>query len=281
MCGGQRGAVMTPTEERIIQMLKENTGRHFLDSGGAYGRHWERNQHRDFLSEPPCKTEIRWKNEREEDGKIIGDLDEVLIVYNIFHFLNNFLDWDETAQKIEKEFYEFATSDDYKKETWEDCLDAFCKTRGYVGVGGAYTYNYETILSQDIIYNPFETNEGDELMIIRVHNGCDARGGFTSPAFFSLVDDNDYFLLAMNDVYASCKGYSPEMKAGVDGLFDLPYERCPHNWSSDDGGHHWYYNGCCPSEKELFDMVHYDVESGKVICNDCKGVVEFHVMEGC
>jgi hypothetical protein len=32
------------TEKIIYKMLTENTGEHFLDSGGAYGRHWQRNQ---------------------------------------------------------------------------------------------------------------------------------------------------------------------------------------------------------------------------------------------
>ena len=31
-------------KKKVIEMLQENTGRHMLDSGGAYGRHWERNQ---------------------------------------------------------------------------------------------------------------------------------------------------------------------------------------------------------------------------------------------
>ena len=32
------------TEKIIYKLLTENTGEHFLDSGGAYGRHWQRNQ---------------------------------------------------------------------------------------------------------------------------------------------------------------------------------------------------------------------------------------------
>lgn len=34
---------MTTTREIIYAMLTSNTGSHMLDSGGAYGRHWERN----------------------------------------------------------------------------------------------------------------------------------------------------------------------------------------------------------------------------------------------
>ena len=32
------------TEKVIREMLTESTGRHMLDSGGIYGRHWEKNQ---------------------------------------------------------------------------------------------------------------------------------------------------------------------------------------------------------------------------------------------
>jgi hypothetical protein len=34
------------TEQAIYEMLTESTGTHFLDSGGATGRHWQQNQKR-------------------------------------------------------------------------------------------------------------------------------------------------------------------------------------------------------------------------------------------
>lgn len=43
------------TKEVILSQLQENTGRHMLDSGGAYGRSWERNQGKtwdDFTKNP-------------------------------------------------------------------------------------------------------------------------------------------------------------------------------------------------------------------------------------
>lgn len=42
------------TAEVIASMLTENTGRHMLDSGGAYGRNWERNHGRDVESFSRC-----------------------------------------------------------------------------------------------------------------------------------------------------------------------------------------------------------------------------------
>ena len=44
-------------KDTIKSMLLENTGKHFLDSGGESGRHWQRNQQRDFDSEPPITIE--------------------------------------------------------------------------------------------------------------------------------------------------------------------------------------------------------------------------------
>ena len=40
------------TGDVLKATLLENTGRHFMDSGGAYGRAWQENQGRDFASEP-------------------------------------------------------------------------------------------------------------------------------------------------------------------------------------------------------------------------------------
>jgi hypothetical protein len=51
-------------ETMVEQMLKTSTGTSILDSGSAYGRNWQRNQTRDFKSEPACEVEIR-----EYEGK--------------------------------------------------------------------------------------------------------------------------------------------------------------------------------------------------------------------
>ena len=45
----------TDLDRRLHAAFTENTGAHFLDSGGAYGRHWERNAGRtvqDFIDAP-------------------------------------------------------------------------------------------------------------------------------------------------------------------------------------------------------------------------------------
>ncbi len=47
-------------EELITAMLKENTGSHFLDSGGAYGRNWQRNQKVDFEENQPVTVDTAY-----------------------------------------------------------------------------------------------------------------------------------------------------------------------------------------------------------------------------
>ncbi len=47
-----------PLERKIAEMMTENTGTHFLDSGGESGRFWQRNQGKDFKKEQPSTYKI-------------------------------------------------------------------------------------------------------------------------------------------------------------------------------------------------------------------------------
>jgi hypothetical protein len=61
------------TSKVIYEMLTENTGKHFLDSGGEDGRHWQHNQKRSFKD---------FKNEPEISK------DDDIITKSLFHHLN-------------------------------------------------------------------------------------------------------------------------------------------------------------------------------------------------
>jgi hypothetical protein len=39
---------LTPTERMLLAMLREDTGKHMLDSGGDDSRHWQRNRKRNI-----------------------------------------------------------------------------------------------------------------------------------------------------------------------------------------------------------------------------------------
>lgn len=73
---------MNNIQEIIYKMLTENTGKHFLDSGGSSNRHWQRNQVKtldDFINESEQTFEVGF----DKDGKA----DEVLRNVSVFHYL--------------------------------------------------------------------------------------------------------------------------------------------------------------------------------------------------
>lgn len=79
---------MSKTSEVLIKMLKENTGCSPLDSGGGSGRHWQRNQSRDFQAEPKVRQSFDAYN-----GQV-----SVYAKISTFHWLNAHLEFDPELQ---------------------------------------------------------------------------------------------------------------------------------------------------------------------------------------
>lgn len=258
-------------KEVVVGMLKENTGQHLLDSGGAYGRHWQRNQTRDFDKEPACKVQL--------SGKEDGTIDEVMVYYNLYHFMINFLELDKDTDKINKQFQKFATSDTMKEESWEDCLDEFRKKKKLDYKGGYYTYNQggECILDQDIVYD-FVASKDNDYVIIRVHGGCDARSGFSSPVFFKYGCEEGAFLNALTQVYAYCTGVTPELSTKKGDLFNSPEIRCGLTLDSYNGGYSWD-DAETGQRVRLDDVAYYDMEGECLRCVKCKSRIEFSVAD--
>jgi len=225
------------TKQVIAKMLKENTGSHFLDSGGSpkydkngnylgsshgYGRHFERNQLRTFEDEPYSILRI----------------DEYGIEYtrNIFHFLTENLYYEKNLnnslytfeRNVSKGIYQDRFDvDEYSN--WYAIVDAWLKFKNYSSGYRDNTYNGENNLTQDFIFHMF-TDEPDiqdpdfyscEYVIIQIHNGCDARGGYTAPKIFSYED----MLLSPADGVIYCEKH----EYGVNN----------HMWYTDDN-YHWY-----------------------------------------
>jgi hypothetical protein len=78
--------------------------------------------------------------------------------------------------------------------------------------------------------------------------------------------EGGHFFSAMQDIYVSCDGYRPEMKAGKNGLFDMPAEYCEKTWDNFEEG-------------DFTNDVHYDIANEKIICNSCGGEVDIWVSE--
>lgn len=102
------------TAEKLGAMFKESTGSHFLDSGGAYGRNWERNQSRDFEKEESSTIafEIRTYNDKTPHL-------ETTIVFNTYHWLKERLTTDDDldrAMKVAVRFIRMANWRDGKRD---------------------------------------------------------------------------------------------------------------------------------------------------------------------
>ena len=79
-------------------MLTENTGKHFLDSGGSSNRHWQRNQEKtieDFMNEEEQVYQIGF----DKDGKA----NEIIRTVSVFHYLagvGSNLEFDSICNKF-------------------------------------------------------------------------------------------------------------------------------------------------------------------------------------
>lgn len=235
---------MRTIETAISEMLGENTGVSIFDSGGVNGRLWQQNQGIDDF-----------KNINVIDVEIY-DKDDILISYNVYHYLTNFLDVTETSEMLNNGI----TTD---KNNFSDIelmerilMRPSINTTGYGCHEIVNTYNYDNIISTTLQYAIFEYGgeySTNTYIILQIHTGADVRGGYTTPQIF-MIEDPDYFIMAQCDVYAFC---------GCGG------------WHSDDCGYNWYPDD---NESEFKDITYIDNDE-VLRCSDCYTKIEFGVME--
>ena len=202
------------TANKLVEMLQENTGRHFLDSGGAYGRNWERNQEVDFDATPEGKVEFRNRN---------GELD-IVPTLPVCHFLNERLEYNPELDKQYRDFVgEEGDLDIHSAELFARHLDGKGIYGDESGPLTINTYNGEDLLSQIIQYVYWTDEDGAHIML-QIHGGCDARGGYTDPVAFDAAghDETSIFDNARASIYC---------------------DDCGKHWDADDG-YHWAPDGC-------------------------------------
>jgi len=163
----------------ISEMLKERTATSILDSGGYYGYNWQRNQERDFGKEPETIIKV-------EDGFIEA-------YFNTYHWLVNTLEYN---QRVDKELQKvFNNSED----GYEEDIKTFINSAKFEELCGEplrvereNSYNFDCFLDQTLLYTFVETESGDYLFL-QIHNGCDVRGGYTTPHAFIVDSDLTFF----------------------------------------------------------------------------------------
>jgi hypothetical protein len=196
------------TEAVIYEMLTENTGQSILDSGGAYGRHWQRNQAKtleDFRTGPSAWIEAKYG----------------IVSKSLFLFLTEHLTLDEPLSAHFDKFAELNPDEGYFElmELWLDALGVEPEGQSdvYKGRWVFNSYNFDgCLLSQDIQAAFFDLN-GNDYIVMQVHGGCDARGGYTKPRVFSLgYEGRDGFVLGTQRAYFMCSNKDCDNRLDVD-----------------------------------------------------------------
>lgn len=202
----------------IAKMLTENCGTHFLDSGSAYGRHWQRNQGRKFATEPAATVDFKYGIE---------------VTLNVYHWLEDRL---TLSKSMDQKFRRFCKKQDLSRDisSAEEWLDSL--TVAGVEVGGIYgegkpvsvnTYNGEDLLSQVLQFTYFVIDR-QSYVALSIHGGADVRGGYTDARIFEVSgEETSIFDNARATIY--CTGDRDE---------------CGAYWDTDDANH-WYREGSC------------------------------------
>jgi hypothetical protein len=262
-------------------MLRENCGKHFLDSGGDSDRHWQRNQKRDIESEPESVVSFKYGG--------------INVAHHVFHWLRERLDFDEEAtEAFDGPFRETADPDDDKDwgelredfpawfARWRSCKDtsescptcdgrkAECEVCGGTGTApgddslytatGIYgegepitvnSYNEENLLDQVILFTYFELRDGvgrggnlGSYVVLQIHGGCDVRGGYSRPYVFTLDDSDELAIFDYRRATVFCTGEGPH--APNPNRLELSTgaasESREHYWTTDDA-YHFYREG--------------------------------------
>ena len=223
-------------KQTIAAMMTENTGTNMLDSGGAYGRNWQRNAGmtcNDFEAMPAATLEIdlrKWQDKPHAD---------MMLSVNIYHKLTSgILELDDLCRQ-----FNAMPVDDWKSDLngVSDSGENWLSDRGFVWDDrhcGFNTYNWENNFSQ-VLQGNFvarESEYGEEkYVLLQIHGGADVRGGYTDAKLFKLCQYAEEYDLLRDDC-----GFSVETDHGHLHL----------NWSGEwiDGG------GSCADDDDLLEF---------------------------
>lgn len=172
---------MDAVKKLVYELLTANTGRHPADSGGAYGRHWERNSKltiEDFENEPEAILKIdHWDNDSYSAYPKIS----------LYHYLTRILELDGLCNEFNALPVDDWDSDDYYGVSAQG--EQWLKDNGFEPIGDTFnSYNGDSCLSQVIQGETFNL-DGDYYCLLQIHGGCDVRGGYTDAKLFKLEEE--------------------------------------------------------------------------------------------
>lgn len=214
-----------------------------MDSWGAYGRHWQRNQTRtiqDFIDEPEVSIEL---TSYQYDGKKEPEhITRPDFTHSIYHFddqlAENRIEHTEYSYTISlfhwlDKYFDLATDDPFvlsfnrlRKGSHyylEDRQEAYLESIHHEKGDTHNSYNGETNLSQVYQLTPiFPIGDGcsrdfdsTEYYLLSIHQGCDVRGGYTNDIMVK-IDPNDF---PREDVYGTIT-YTDWTTFGISNIYD-------------------------------------------------------------
>lgn len=224
---------VTPTIAAIVGQMQENTGRHMLDSGDAYGRGFERKAGipaEAFAAAPAVRVD-------ENMG----------VTLDVTHWLADRVEIHAEGNAF---FHEWVEADDADLDRWDKrpWLVSMERFAAWVLTGDpegedrygenswSYnTYNGESLLSETLQWVAFrvpddwhEAHEGEPghwsddtddaewieateppaglvpgewYLLLQTHNGCDVRGGYSAPVLYAITGGEGYYDLYDQDSF--------------------------------------------------------------------------------
>lgn len=189
-------------KDLVYKMLTESTGINIMDSGGGENRGWQRNQKRSIED---------FNNESEVTVDIYGDVTnskDIGYTISVFHYLTRSLELDEICNDfnaIENKDWDSGIYGVSKKQA------KWLENQGFE-IGDSFnTYNGESSLSQ-ILQGTYIKLGVNNYVLLQIHNGCDARGGYTDAKMFYLPDE----YMPSESVYGTIDGI--EVDNSYDGI---------------------------------------------------------------
>ncbi len=224
------------TDRALVEMMLTNTGAHMLDSGGAYGRGWERARaavadYDDpleyFLAQPHTTLEFS-RIDAERGYECRPD-----VSHNTFHWLREQLgDYleDETVA-----FWDWAGQPDQEDCGWPTLMEQWAAENDWSECTGSTPSVYNTYNGGSLVADVLQFCGDYEKVMLQIHRGCDVRGGYTPPRIFECFDG--LWRVADGSIWAEPAEVEQQQS---EKLLDVePIILCPPRWWTDDGWN-WY-----------------------------------------
>lgn len=161
----------------IAKAFRHNTGKHFLDSGDYYGRHYDKPP---ITDETPLVSIDVWGT-------------DVSATIDTARFL---AETCEVDTYLHKQFDEWIELEENSDLNWFEAGEKFAtEVLGLTELARDNTYNHESDLSQCYVWEVYGENivdwvyDDDALMVVYAHTGCDVRGGYAYPLFLRCQGD--------------------------------------------------------------------------------------------